>query len=218
MLEGLRGQAIDVRVLFLTADDNVILRRYNETRRRHPLATAEVSLLDAIRLERKLLKPVADLADVPLDTTHLNLYDLRAAVDVHLPEPGIRGLSVLFLSFGFKNGGPEGADFVFDARLLPNPHWVPDLRALTGRDAPVIDWFRSQRVVESFFDDTRAYLDRWLDGSRGPGPRLCHRGDRLHRRPAPLGLSGRTHEAGVRGPLPADRGPPPGTRHMSARR
>ncbi|WP_293372337.1 RNase adapter RapZ [Nevskia sp.] len=162
VLEGLRGQGIDVRVLFLTADDSVILRRYNETRRRHPLASAEVSLLDAIRLERKLLKPVADLADVPLDTTSLNLYDLRAAVDVHLPEPGTRGLSVLFLSFGFKNGGPEGADFVFDARLLPNPHWVPDLRALNGRDAPVIDWFRGQSLVEEFFEHTRAYLERWL--------------------------------------------------------
>jgi len=162
VLDSLRGQAIDVHVLFLTADDNVILRRYNETRRRHPLSNAEVSLLDAIRLERRLLKPIADLADVPLDTTHLNLYELRAAVGARLPEPGTHGLSLLFLSFGFKNGGPEGADFVFDARVLPNPHWVPDLRALTGRDAPVIDYFKSQTLVSQFLDDTRAYLERWL--------------------------------------------------------
>ena len=155
-------RAIDVRVLFLTADDSVILRRYNETRRRHPLSNAEVSLLDAIRLERKLLKPIADLADVPLDTTQLNLYELRAAIGARLPEPGTAGLSVLFLSFGFKNGGPEGADFVFDARVLPNPHWVPDLRALTGRDAPVVDYFRAQTVVGQFFDDTCGYLERWL--------------------------------------------------------
>lgn len=162
VLDALRDQAIDVRVLFLTADDSVILRRYNETRRRHPLANPEVSLLDAIRLERKLLKPIADLADVPLDTTHLNLYELRAAVGARLPEQGTHGLSVLFLSFGFKNGGPEGADFLFDARLLPNPHWVPDLRALTGRDAPVIDYFKSQVLVGQFLDDTRGYLERWL--------------------------------------------------------
>lgn len=162
VLDALRDQAIDVRVLFLTADDSVILRRYNETRRRHPLSNPEVSLLDAIRLERKLLKPIADLADVPLDTTHLNLYELRAAVGARLPEQGTHGLSVLFLSFGFKNGGPEGADFLFDARLLPNPHWVPDLRALTGRDAPVIDYFKSQALVGQFLDDTRGYLERWL--------------------------------------------------------
>lgn len=162
VLDSLRGQAIDVHVLFLTADDSVILRRYNETRRRHPLSNPEVSLLDAIRLERRLLKPIADLADVPLDTTSLNLYELRAAVGARLPEPGTHGLSVLFLSFGFKNGGPEGADFVFDARLLPNPHWVPDLRALTGRDAPVVDYFNSQALVGEFLDDTRSYLERWL--------------------------------------------------------
>ncbi len=162
VLDSLRGQAIDVHVLFLTADDSVILRRYNETRRRHPLSNPEVSLLDAIRLERRLLKPIADLADVPLDTTNLNLYELRAAVGARLPEPGTYGLSLLFLSFGFKNGGPEGADFVFDARVLPNPHWVPDLRALTGRDAPVVDYFKSQTLVSQFLDDTRAYLERWL--------------------------------------------------------
>ncbi|WP_295686129.1 RNase adapter RapZ [uncultured Nevskia sp.] len=162
VLDLLRGQAIDVHVLFLTADDSVILRRYNETRRRHPLSNPEVSLLDAIRLERRLLKPIADLADVPLDTTNLNLYELRAAVGARLPEPGTHGLSLLFLSFGFKNGGPEGADFVFDARVLPNPHWVPDLRALTGRDAPVVDYFKGQTLVSQFLDDTRAYLERWL--------------------------------------------------------
>ena len=162
VLEALREQAIDVRVLFLSADDDAIVRRYNETRRRHPLASAEVSLLDAIRFERRLLKPIADLADVPLDTTRLNLYELRSAIDAQLPEPGTRGLSVLFLSFGFKHGGPASADFVFDARMLPNPHWVPDLRRLDGRDAPVVDYFAGQALVGQFLDDTRQYLERWL--------------------------------------------------------
>ena len=161
-LAALREQSIDVRVLFLSADDDAIVRRYNETRRRHPLAGAEVSLLDAIRHERRLLAPIANLADVPLDTTHLNLYELRAAIDAQLPEPGSHGLSVLFLSFGFKHGGPDSADFVFDARMLPNPHWVPDLRRLDGRDAPVIDYFAGQTMVGQFLDDTRGYLERWL--------------------------------------------------------
>ncbi len=162
VLDALRLSAIDVRVLFLTAEDSVILRRYNETRRRHPLSCAEVSLLDAIRLERKLLKPIADLADVPLDTSQMNLHELRAAIGAQLPEAGAGRLAVLFLSFGFKNGSPEGADFVFDARCLPNPHWVAALRPLSGRDAPVADYLESHTAVGELYGDIKTFLERWL--------------------------------------------------------
>ena len=161
-LDALRAQGIDVRVLFLTAEDKVILRRYNETLRRHPLSTAEVSLLDAIRLERKLLKPVADLADVPLDTSRMNLHELRSAIGAQLPQAGAGRLSVLFLSFGFKNGSPEGADFVFDARCLPNPHWIPDLRPLTGRDPEVAAYLEAHTPVAELFGDIKSFLERWL--------------------------------------------------------
>lgn len=162
VLDALRAQAVDVRVLFLSADDSVILRRYNETRRRHPLSSCEVSLLDAIRLERRLLKPIADLADVPLDTSRMNLHELRSAIDAQLPEAGHGRLAVLFLSFGFKNGGPEGADFVFDARCLPNPHWVPELRAMTGRDAAVAGYFEANPAVGAMLGDIAGFLERWL--------------------------------------------------------
>lgn len=162
MLDEMRAQHVDVRVLFLSAEDSVILRRYNETRRKHPLSGSEVSLLDAIHLERRLLKPVADLADVPLDTSHMNLHELRTAIDARLPEAGAGRLSVLFLSFGYKNGSPDGADFVFDVRCLPNPHWVPALRALTGRDAPVAEYLSGHTEVDTLFEDIRGFLDRWL--------------------------------------------------------
>ena len=162
VLDALRAQGVDVRVLFLSASDDVILRRYNETRRRHPLSSCEVSLLDAIRLERKLLKPVADLADVPLDTSRMNLHELRAAIGAQLPEAGAGQLALLFLSFGFKNGGPEGADFVFDARCLPNPHWVPELRPLNGRDPAVAQYFAASGVVDEMLTDISRFLERWL--------------------------------------------------------
>lgn len=162
VLDTLRAQGVDVRVLFLSASDDVILRRYNETRRRHPLSSCEVSLLDAIRLERKLLKPVADLADVPLDTSRMNLHELRSAIGAQLPEAGAGQLALLFLSFGFKNGGPEGADFVFDARCLPNPHWVPELRPLNGRDPEVAQYFAASGVVDEMLADISRFLERWL--------------------------------------------------------
>jgi UPF0042 nucleotide-binding protein len=162
MLDAMRAQQVDVRVLFLSADDGAILRRYNETRRKHPLSGAEVSLLEAIQIERRLLKPVADLADVPLDTSNMNLHELRTAIDARLPEAGVGRLAVLFLSFGYKNGSPDGADFVFDVRCLPNPHWVPALRALSGRDAPVAEYLSSYPEVDALYEDIRAFLDRWL--------------------------------------------------------
>jgi len=162
VLDALRLQAIDIRVLFLSAEDNVILRRYNETRRRHPLSTCEIPLLDAIRLERKLLKPIADLADVPLDTSRMNLHELRSAIGAQLPEAGAGQLAVLFLSFGFKNGSPEGADFVFDIRCLPNPHWVPELRPLTGRDPEIVKYLESHAIVTDMLGDITRFLERWL--------------------------------------------------------
>jgi RNase adapter protein RapZ len=162
VLNALRGQGVDVHVLFLTADDEVILRRYNETRRKHPLTGPEVPLADAVRLERRLLQPIADLADDSLDTSAMNLHDLRSALHARQPEAGSGRLVVLFLSFGYKNGLPDGADFVFDARSLPNPHWVPELRALTGRDEPVAQYLESRHETVALLDDIRTFLARWL--------------------------------------------------------
>jgi UPF0042 nucleotide-binding protein len=161
-IDALRAQGVDVRVLFLTADDDVILRRYSETRRKHPLSGPEVSLLEALRLERKLLRPIADLADDPVDTSAMNLHELRMALHARLPEGVTTRMALLFLSFGYKNGVPDGADFMFDARCLPNPHWVPELRRLTGRDAAVVRYLEGHTEVERLSDDIRCFLERWL--------------------------------------------------------
>lgn len=161
-LGALRKRGVDVRVIFLTATDEVILRRYGETRRPHPLADENTSLLEAIARERELLGPIADLADEPLDTTHMNLHELRDAIYQRLPEAVKGKLAVLFLSFGFKNGVPNGCDFVFDVRCLPNPHWDPALKHLTGRDEAVGEWLAGRDDVQRMLRDIRGFLDSWL--------------------------------------------------------
>lgn len=161
-LARLRKRGVDVRVIFLTAADEVILRRYGETRRPHPLADDHTSLLEAIALERSLLAPIADLADEPLDTTRMNLHELREAIHERLPEAETGKLAVLFLSFGFKNGAPHGCDFLFDVRCLPNPHWNPALKHLTGRDPAVAEWLDGRDDVQRMLRDIGNFLDPWL--------------------------------------------------------
>ncbi|SHH21777.1 UPF0042 nucleotide-binding protein [Hydrocarboniphaga daqingensis] len=165
-LAKLREKGVDVRVLFLTADDDVIMRRYSETRRKHPLSSAKLSLLEAVQLERKLLQPIANFAEEPLDTSHMNLHDAREAVYQRLSEQAAGKLSVLFLSFGFKNGVPSGVDYIFDVRCLPNPHWDPTLRELTGRDAKVETWLKSHTPVTAMVTDIADFLEKWLPAFR----------------------------------------------------
>ena len=160
-LESLRTRGVDVDVLFLTATEEIILKRYSETRRKHPLSDGQTSLAEAIRLERALLAPISNAADVTLDTTRLNLHQLRSAIDSQMPGATPK-LSVLFLSFGFKNGIADGADYVFDVRCLPNPHWVPELRPLNGRDAAIAEYLGAQPEVTAMQADITQFLDRWL--------------------------------------------------------
>ena len=168
-VDTLRSQAVSTRVLFLTASEEAILRRYGETRRKHPLTSAEVSLADAIRYERKLLKPIADLADETLDTSNLNLHELRAAVHARLPGDADTPLALTFLSFGYKNGIPDGVDFIFDARCLPNPHWVVDLRPLSGRDAAVAEYLEAREEVRDYAASVQTFLERWLPAFHAQG-------------------------------------------------
>ena len=162
VLTALRAQGVDVHVLFLTAGDSVILRRYNETRRKHPLSGPEVPLAEAIRLERQLLEPIAALADDVLDTSAMNLHELRGALHARQPDLGHGRMAVQLLSFGYKNGLPYGADFIFDVRNLPNPHWETCLRPLTGRDEPVARFLESRPETLALLADIRDYLARWL--------------------------------------------------------
>ena len=136
-LDGLRERNIDIRVVFLTADEQVLLHRYSDTRRKHPLSDAKTPLLEAIRREVKLLEPISTAADAIINTSRLNLHELRDKVLQQAPGDGGDKLSVQLMSFGFKHGTPADADFVFDVRCLPNPHWDAALRGLTGRDEAV---------------------------------------------------------------------------------
>lgn len=148
-------------LLFLDARDDVLLKRFSETRRRHPLGCEGISLTDAIARERVLLKSVRQIADAEIDTSELNVYQLRRRI---LEALGLSasGVSLLFESFAFKRGVPSEADFVFDARALPNPHWEPRLRPLSGRDAGVREYFEARPEVAEFVDDVERFLRRWL--------------------------------------------------------
>ena len=165
-LARLRKRGVEVRVIFLTASDEVLLRRYGETRRPHPLADDQTSLLEAIARERVLLAPIADRADDLLDTTAMNLHELREAIHQRLPEAQKGSLAVLFLSFGFKNGAPNGCDFLFDVRCLPNPHWNPKLKHLNGRDEAVAKWLDGREDVQRMLRDIGNFLEPWLPAFR----------------------------------------------------
>ncbi|MGQ7959270.1 RNase adapter RapZ [Pseudomonas sp. SP16.1] len=162
LLEQVRQRNIHCDVLYLDADDETLLKRFSETRRRHPLTDEHRSLAEAIADETQVLAPIVDLADLKIDTTHLNLYQLRDSLKLRLlnqPEPGT---AFLFESFGFKRGMPVDADLVFDARCLPNPYWKPELRDFSGLEQPVVDYLAAQPEVEEMYQDILAYLDKWL--------------------------------------------------------
>lgn len=161
ILERQRARGVETQVIFLTAQNAIILRRYGETRRKHPLTDADLSLAEAIQQERKLLKPIAALADVTLDTSALNLHELREEIRARLPETPGR-MSLVLLSFGYKNGTPDGADYIFDVRCLPNPHWAPALRKLDGRDEAVAKFLGKEKDVQDMIRDIREFLERWL--------------------------------------------------------
>ena len=162
LLAEVRARHIQCDVLYLDADAETLLKRFSETRRRHPLTDESRSLAEAIRDEALLLEPISDLADLKIDTTHLNLYQLRDSLKLRLlnkPEPGT---AFLIESFGFKRGMPVDADLVFDVRCLPNPYWKPELRAHSGLDQPVIDYLAAQADVDEMYTDIHAYLYKWL--------------------------------------------------------
>ncbi len=162
LLADARARFIQCDVVYLDADDETLLKRFSETRRRHPLTNETRSLAEAIQDERQLLAPITDLADLKIDTTHLNLYQLRDALKLRLlnkPEPGT---AFLIESFGFKRGMPVDADLVFDVRCLPNPYWKAELRAQSGLDQPVAEYLATQPEVEEMYQDILAYLTKWL--------------------------------------------------------
>ena len=153
---------VDARLLFFEAEDQILLRRYADTRRRHPLSRLGLSLPEAIAREREITAPLRLEADAVIDTSALNIHQLRRQVITGFALEHSPGLSLLFESFAYRRGVPEEADFVFDARVLPNPHWEPDLRPLTGRDPRVRDYLDAQADVDAYARQVADFLDTWL--------------------------------------------------------
>ncbi len=158
----LEASAISGQIIFLDADDNILLKRFSETRRKHPLSSEHVGLLEAIHHERELLAPISALADLTINTNDLSIHQLRDIIKNRIAENDHLGLALQFQSFGFKHGIPVDADIVYDARCLPNPHWIEELRHHTGLDQPVIDYLEAQPEVNEMFIDIRTFLERWL--------------------------------------------------------
>jgi UPF0042 nucleotide-binding protein len=159
LLADLRRSGIRCEEIYLHAEDETLLRRFAETRRRHPLVNDRTGLADAIAAERKLLLPLADAADLVVDTTTMSVHRLREIVRQRVEERRGSRLSVMFESFGYKSGIPGDADFVFDTRTLPNPYWDAALRPLTGKDAPVRDFLEASPEVLRLFDDIVRFVE-----------------------------------------------------------
>jgi UPF0042 nucleotide-binding protein len=162
-IEPLRKLVDDLRFIFLEARDDILLARFSETRRRHPLAEGELSLSEAIQCEREALEEISALA-YRIDTSDLQPNMLRAWVGEFIEAKAGSNLSLSFQSFGFKYGLPLDADFVFDVRCLPNPYYNPALRHLTGKDAPVAAYLEKSEDVIRMIDDIRQFISNWLPG------------------------------------------------------
>lgn len=161
-LSAVGALGFDPRLVFFDASDEALLKRYADTRRRHPLSHLGLGLADAISLERQVLKPLRTLADAIVDTSTLNVHQLRRQVITEFGIGGDASMSLLFESFAYRRGVPADADFVFDARALPNPHWDPVLRPLSGRDQAIRDYLEAQPDVNLFAEQINQFLDTWL--------------------------------------------------------
>ena len=161
-LEKLKNSGIDCELLYFNADDSILIKRFSETRRKHPLTQNSIPLAEAIQLERDLLDPISISADLIIDTSHYNIYQLRDLVKSRVAEKSPMSLSILFQSFGFKHGVPSDADFVFDVRCLPNPYWENNLRKKTGLDKDVTEFLQKQELVTNMYDDVKDFLEKWI--------------------------------------------------------
>ena len=148
--------------LFLDTNQSVLIKRYSETRRLHPLTKDDLSLSQAIEIEQQRLRPLALLADLKIDTTELNIHELSEQIKERILGKKKNQLVLVFQSFGFKHGLPMDADYVFDVRFLPNPHWIPELKPYTGLDEPVINYLSQQPEVISFALQIENLLTTWL--------------------------------------------------------
>ncbi|MCW8909505.1 MAG: RNase adapter RapZ [Gammaproteobacteria bacterium] len=162
IINTVKKTGVELETIFFQTDINTLIKRFSDTRRRHPLAKKGIPLAEAIDIERNLLAPITIEADLCLDTTHTNIHQLRSLLKERVLLRTEKQLSILFQSFGFKHSVPTDSDFVFDVRCLPNPHWEPALRALTGQDPDVIEFLHDQDDVIDMLNHIRNFMEHWI--------------------------------------------------------
>lgn len=162
LIQDLRRSGTTIETVFLQADTNVILKRFRETHRKHPLTDHDTSLEEAIAEERVLLGPVQQASDLIIDTSRTNVYELREQIRNRVAGRDNNTVSIQIESFGYKHGLPTNADFVFDVRCLPNPYWIPQLQVLNGTDEAVKEFLDAQPLVQEMIDGISAFLDTWI--------------------------------------------------------
>ncbi len=161
-LKELRTRGVHYRIVFLEAEDSILIKRFKETRRKHPMLDHQTPLVEAIDAEKKSLEPLSIDASLRIDTTHTTPHELRMQVRNFAHGEETAGLTLLFESFGYKHGTPLDADFVFDVRCLPNPYWQTDLRQYSGLDEPVVHFLEQYDEVKAMFDEICGFLEKWL--------------------------------------------------------
>tara|TARA_R100000306_G_scaffold62584_1_gene74519 strand:- start:54417 stop:55277 length:861 start_codon:yes stop_codon:yes gene_type:complete len=162
MFAELKSKQVECEIIFLDADDQTLLQRFNATRRKHPLSTRTMSLKEAISHETKLLEPISTMSSLYINTSNLSIYQLRDQVKLRVSGHSTQELALLFQSFGYKHGVPSDSDYVFDVRCLPNPYWDPALRRFRGTEDPVIEFLDNAPEVQQMKEDISRFLKRWL--------------------------------------------------------
>ena len=162
IISELQARELSTEIIFLDANSQTLLKRFSESRRKHPLSNESTDLREAIDIESALLESISMMANLVIDTSNMSLHQLRDLVKNRLLESSETNMALLFESFGFKNGVPVDADLVYDVRCLPNPYWDTALRSLTGLDADVAKFLDSQDEVQEMVDDIKTYLEKWL--------------------------------------------------------
>lgn len=161
-ITSLLEKKISTELIYIDANDEVLTKRFSETRRKHPLSSDQVSLLDAIHQEREITLEIAQASDLRVDTSFMQLNELRDIVRERIARREKAILSLQIISFGYKNGIPKDSDFVFDLRCLPNPYWKKHLRKYSGKDQPIIEFLSKQDSVMQMLNDLEGFLERWI--------------------------------------------------------
>lgn len=162
IINELKNKSLSTEIVFLDANSQTLLKRFSESRRKHPLSSEAIGLKEAIDKESELLEAISIMASLSIDTSNMSLHQLRDTVKNHLLDDQQTTLALLFQSFGFKNGLPVDADIVYDVRCLPNPYWDNSLRSLTGLDDAVVGFLDSQEEVQEMCSDIENFLQKWI--------------------------------------------------------